>query len=193
LLDGITGLLARVAPGDVIAIVQDQILKIAHDQNGGLLTFGMLGTIWSMSSGMDAIISTLNQAYDIQEGRPWWKVKLMAIGLTLALAVFIVISMMLVMVGPTLGVKMADWFNLGPLFTAVWTMARWPVVFVLVTLGIALIYYYAPDAEQDWIWITPGSVLATLLWLIISAGFKFYVVHLRRTTPRTAPLAASSS
>ena len=75
LLDGVTAMLARVAPGDVISIIQDQILKIANDENGGLLTLGMLGTIWSMSSGMDAIISTLNQAYDIQEGRPWWKVK----------------------------------------------------------------------------------------------------------------------
>ena len=57
------------------SIVQDQILKIAHDKNGGLLTLGMLGTIWSTSSGVNAIIDTLNQAYDIQEGRPWWKVK----------------------------------------------------------------------------------------------------------------------
>jgi membrane protein len=177
LLDGITSMLARVAPSDVIGIVQDEILKIAHDQNGGLLTLGMLGTIWSMSSGMDAIISTLNQAYDIQEGRPWWKVKATAIGLTAALAVFIVSSMVLVMVGPTLGAKAAAWFGLGPVFTMVWNVLRWPVVFGLVALGVAFIYYYAPDAEQEWIWITPGSVVATLLWLIISIGFKFYVTN----------------
>ena len=126
---------------------------------------------------MDAIISTLNQAYDIQEGRPWWKVKATALGLTLALAVFIVISMALVMVGPTLGEKVAAWFNLGPAFTMAWNIVRWPIVFALVTLAIAIIYYYAPDAEQEWIWITPGSVLATLLWLIISVGFKFYVTN----------------
>ena len=139
-----------------------------NDENGGLLTLGMLGTIWSMSSGMDAIISTLNQAYDIQESRPWWTVKLTAIGLTLALAVFIVISMALVMVGPTLGEKVAAWFYLGPAFTLAWNILQWPVVFGLVTLAIAIIYYYAPDAEQEWIWITPGSVLATVLWLLIS-------------------------
>jgi membrane protein len=177
LIGGITAMLARVAPSDVINIVQEQILKIASDENGGLLTFGMLGAIWSMSSGMDAIISTLNQAYDIQEGRPWWKVKAMAIGLTIALAVFIVISMALVMVGPTLGAQMAGWFNLGPAFTVAWNIVRWPIVFGLVTLAIAFIYYYAPDAEQEWVWITPGSVLAALLWLVISAGFKFYVTN----------------
>src|ERR1700712_2339917 len=71
LLDVITSNLARVAPSEVLAIVQDQVLKIAHGKNGGLLTLGMLGTIWSTSSGLNAIMSTMNQAYDIQEGRPW--------------------------------------------------------------------------------------------------------------------------
>ena len=92
---------ARVAPGEVLSIVQDQILKIAHTKNGGLLTLGMMGAIWSTSSGVTAIIDTLNQAYDIQEGRSWWKVKAIALGLTMALAVFIVVSFALVLVGPT--------------------------------------------------------------------------------------------
>ncbi len=175
LLEAITAALSRVAPGDVIQIVQDQVLKIANDENGGLLTFGMLGTIWSMSSGMDAVINTLNVAYDIQEGRPWWKTKLTAIALTLALAAFIILSMSLVLVGPSFGEKVAAWFSLGRALTIAWSVLQMPVVFVLVTLGIAMIYYFAPDAEQDWIWITPGSVVATVLWILVSLGFKFYV------------------
>lgn len=177
LLEMITSTLAHVAPGEVIAIVQDQILKIANDQNGGLLTLGLLGTIWSTSSGVDAIISTLNAAYDIQEGRPWWRVKLTAILLTLALAGFIVLAFALLMVGPTLAEKVASWFYLGPAFVWSWTILQWPVVFGLVALAVALIYYFAPDAKQEWIWITPGSVLATVLWLITSLVFKFYVSH----------------
>jgi membrane protein len=177
LLEMITSTLARVAPGEVITIVQDQILKVANDKNGGLLTVGLLGTIWSTSSGVDAIISTLNAAYDIQEGRPWWRVKLTAIGLTLALAVFIVLAFALLLVGPAFAEKVASWFYLGPTFVWTWKILQWPVVFGLVTLAIALIYYYAPDAEQKWIWITPGSVLATLLWLLTSLGFKFYVSY----------------
>ena len=82
LLDTIMAALARVAPGEALAIVQDQVLKIANGQDGGLLTLGMLGTIWSTSAGMTAIIDTLNQAYDIRESRPWWKVRLTAIRLT---------------------------------------------------------------------------------------------------------------
>lgn len=175
LMETITDTLARVAPSEVITIINDQILKIAHEQNGGLLTLGMLGTIWSTSSGVNAIIDTLNQAYDIQESRPWWKVKLLALGLTVALAIFIVISFALIIAGPTLAEKVAVWFHLGPAFEWGWKILQWPIIFVLVSLAFAMIYYYAPDAEQDWIWITPGSVLATALWLLTSLGFKFYV------------------
>jgi membrane protein len=177
LLDAITGNLARVAPSEVLSIIQDQILKIAHEKNGGLLTLGMLGTIWSTSSGLNAIIDTLNQAYDIQEGRPWWRVKLIALGLTVALAVFIVISFTLVVAGPTLAERVADWAHMGPAFALGWKILQWPVIFLLVALAVALIYYHAPDAVQEWIWITPGSLLATTLWLAISLGFKFYVSH----------------
>jgi membrane protein len=177
LMDAIVSNLARVAPGEVLSIIQDQILKIAHDQAGGLLTFGMLGTIWSSSSAITAIVDSLNTAYDIQESRPWWKVRLLAVGLTVALAGFIVISTVLVVVGPTLAEKVAEWFHLGAAFTLSWKILQWPVVFALVSGGIAMIYYFAPDAEQEWIWITPGSIFATFLWLLVSLGFKFYVTN----------------
>jgi membrane protein len=177
LMETITTTLARVAPSDVLTLVQDQILKIAQEKDGGLLTIGMLGTIWSTSSGMTAIIDTLNQAYDIHEGRPWWKVRLTAVGLTVALAIFIVGSTVLVVAGPALADKVAASFQLGSAFAWTWKVLQWPVVFALASLGIAIIYYYAPDAEQDWIWITPGSILATLLWLLISLGFRFYVTN----------------
>jgi membrane protein len=175
LMDTITTTLSRVAPSEVITIIQDQILKIAHEKNGGLLTLGMLGTIWSTSSGVNAIIDTLNKAYDIQEARPWWKVKLVALGLTVALAVFIVVSFALVIAGPTLAEKLAASMHLGPAFEWTWKILQWPVVFVLVSVAIAMIYFFAPDAEQEWVWITPGSILATALWLLISLGFKLYV------------------
>ncbi len=177
LLDAITGTLARVAPYEMLKLVQDQVLKIAQDKDGGLLTLGMIGTIWSTSSGVTAIIDTLNQAYDIQEGRPWWKVRLIALGLTVALAMFIVVSFALVLVGPTLAEKIAAWAHMGPAFEWTWKIVQWPVVFSLVAFAIAMIFYYAPDAEQEWVWITPGSVFATVLWVLISLGFKFYVSH----------------
>jgi membrane protein len=175
LLNSITDLLARVAPTEVLVLVRDQIVKIAQDKSGGLLTLGMIGTIWSTSSGVNAIIDTLNQAYDIQESRPFWKVKAIALALTVGLALFIVISFALVLVGPTLAEKLAVWLHLGPVFEWTWKIAQWPVVFSLIAFAMAIIYYFAPDAQQDWVWITPGSVFSTVLWLLISLGFKLYV------------------
>jgi len=177
LLDAITGSLARVAPQEVISLLVDQVLKIAHEQNGGLLTFGIIGTIWSTSAGMTAVITALNQAYDVTEGRPFWKVRAIAIGLTIALAFFIVVSFTLVIVGPTLGEKVAQHLYLGTAFEWTWKILQWPVVFALVSLGMAMIYYFAPDAKQSWVWITPGSIVATFLWLILTLGFKVYVAR----------------
>ena len=177
LIDEIVRMLGRVAPQEVITIVTEQIRNIANTNAAGLLTFAFLFTLWSSSSAVVSMCSTLNAAYDITEGRPWWKVRLTALGLTLGLAVFILVSMTLVVAGPAIAERIANSMNLGPAFLSLWNVLQWPVVFVLVATAIALVYYYAPDAEQDWIWITPGSILATLLWVVISLGFKFYVTQ----------------
>jgi membrane protein len=177
LMDEVTRALSRFAPPDVLRIIQDQILKIANSEHGGLLTFGMLFTLWSTSAGMVAIINTLNKAYDITDSRPWWKVRLTAIGLTTGVALFILVSFALVVIGPQLAEKVAGWFGLGSAFVWAWWVLQWPVVFVLVASGIGLVYYFAPDAEQDWVWLTPGSVLATVLWILFSLGFRVYVTN----------------
>ena len=175
LVDDIVQRLGGIAPPDVLEILRTQITKIAEGEHGGLLTAGMLLTLWSTSAGMAAIINTLNKAYDIEESRPWWKVRLTAIALTIALVVFILLSFALVIVGPTFAKQVAEWFGLGTAFVWTWWILQWPVVFVLVATAIGLVYYFAPDADQEWVWLTPGSVLATLLWLVFSLGFKFYV------------------
>jgi len=175
LMNQVVGALARFAPGEVTTIVRDQVAKIAGSRNGGLLTLGFLGTVWSTSSAMSGIISTLNKAYEITDSRPWWKVKLIAVGLTFGVGLFILLSFALVLVGPTLAGPVANSLGLGRAFEVAWQIVQWPIVFLLVTAAIGLIYYFGPDAEQQWEWITPGSLLATLLWILVSLGFRFYV------------------
>jgi membrane protein len=180
-IENLTGeintMLQRVAPEDVTGIITQQIQKIGQTNAGGILTLAFFFTLWSSSSAVVAMCSTLNAAYDITEGRPWWKVRLTAIGLTIGLALFILVSMTLVLAGPVLAEKIADMMGLGPVFTWSWKILQWPIVFVLVATAVALVYYFAPDAEQDWTWITPGSVLATLLWVVASLVFRFYVTN----------------
>ena len=162
-------------PESVRTIVQDQITALTEGEPHGLLTFGLLVAIWSSSAALIAISSTLNRAYDITEGRPWWKVRLIAILLTLILAVVVIAALGLLILGPLMAAKIGAWFGLGPTFVTAWNVGRWPVIFLLVSFGIAMIYYYAVDAEQSWVWITPGSIVATLLWIAASLGLQVYL------------------
>jgi membrane protein len=175
LMDKIIGTLARIAPGDVLALVHDQILQISKNNNGGLLTIGFIGTIWSASSGMSSVSSVLNRAYHVEEGRSWLRVRMTAIGLTIALAVFVLVSFALVIAGPELADKIADSVGLGAVFRWSWKILQWPVVLALIVTGFGLVYYFAPDVEQEWKWITPGAVFATIMWLLASLGFRWYV------------------
>lgn len=174
LIDNVVQMIARIAPSDVVKIMTDAMLSLSKQNSGGILTFAFFVTIWSSSGAMVSIITTLNAAYDVTESRPWWKTRLTATVLTVGIAVFILASMFLIVAGPTLAEHLASRMQLGPVFKWTWWVLQWPVVFALVVSAIGLVYYFAPDVEQDWIWFTPGSVLAALLWLAVSLGLKLY-------------------
>jgi membrane protein len=177
LTDDMSRMLAPVAPPEMVKLIQDQMRSIAQNDSTGLLSLGLLGAIWSSSAAMVAVVNAMNRAYDIEESRPWWKVRLVAMALTIGLAIFILLAFTLVVAGPELAEQLARRFGLGDAFVWTWKFLQWPVVFALVATGIGLIYYFAPDADQDWVWITPGSLLATVLWLVGSLGFRLYVVN----------------
>jgi membrane protein len=177
LVDDMIATIGGYAPPEALQIITDQLRKIAEGEQGGLLTLGMLTALWSSSAAMTAIIDTFNRAYDIDEGRPWWKVRLTAIALTIGVSLFILVSLALVLVGPGLVQRMLGTY-LGAGFEIAWNLVRWPVVIALVSGGVAVVYYYAPDAEQDWVWLTPGSLFATLAWLAASLGLKVYVENM---------------
>jgi membrane protein len=174
LIDNVVVMLGRLAPADVVKILTDTIAGLSKQNSGGILTFAFFVTIWSSSGAMVSIITTLNAAYDVTESRPWWKSRVTAIALTVGIAVFILVAMFLIVAGPTLAETLAARMQLGPAFKWTWWVLQWPVVFVFLVSGIGLIYYFAPDVEQDWVWITPGSILATVLWLVVSLGLKLY-------------------
>jgi membrane protein len=164
-------------PPEVLSFLTEQLTRVANADSGGILTLGILGAVWSSSAALVAIIGALNTAYDIEEARPWWKVRLMAIGLTLSLAVLILVSFSLIIAGPALAEQLGRTLGLGPVFEWTWKILQWPLAFFLVSTAFGLVYYFAPDADQDWVWITPGAVLGTTLWLVVSLGFKFYVTN----------------
>ena len=176
-IDDVVQVLRPIAPADVLGFLEEQLRRISNADSGGILTIGILGALWSSSAAVVAIVGSLNRAYDIEEGRPWWKVRLTAIGLTVALAVLALTSFTLIVAGPTLADRLASSFGFGAVFEWTWKILQWPLAFVLVSSAVGLVYYFAPDAEQDWVWITPGAVVGTLLWVIVSLLFKVYVAN----------------
>jgi membrane protein len=175
--DDVVRLLGPFAPREVLDIIQQEMVKISEGKNGGLLTIGLVGAIWSSSSAMVSVIGAMNRAYGIDEGRAWWRIRLTAIALTLSLSVLIVAAFALIVAGP----QAADWlgrhFLFGHAFIWTWKIGQWPLAFMLVVVGIGMIYYLAPDAEQRWVWITPGTCTAAVLWLLGSLAFRFYTVN----------------
>ena len=180
-LDDVTADVARVlgpvVSPQVLAIIEDQMRRIADDNHGGLLTLGVAGALWGSSAALVAIVGALNRAYDIEESRPWWKVRLVAIGLTLGTALFVLVALSLVLAGPSVVTALGTLTGWGRPFEIAWSALRWPLAFALLSTAIGLIYYVAPDAEQDWVWVTPGAVVATALWLVVSLLFKVYIAN----------------
>jgi membrane protein len=169
--------LGRVAPEELMALLRGQLDEIVTGSQASLLTLGVAGAIWSSSAAMVAIIDALNRAFDVTEWRPWWKRRLVAIALTVALALFIVVALVLVLIGPSFAFRIADWLRLGTVVAVLWSVLRWPVMIVCIVFGVDLVYHFAPNRRTRWVWITPGSVLATGLWLITSFAFKLYIAN----------------
>jgi membrane protein len=175
LMEQIMDLLARALPGDALHLVRDNVANLVTEQRGGLLSFGILVALWASSSAITAIIDALNRAYGVKDGRPWWKIRGIATLLTIGFSLFIIAAVILLIFGPHLGSWMANAVGLGSLFETAWNILRWPVIVVLMIVALAILYYFAPDVEQEWRWVTPGAVFAATGWVIASLGFSYYV------------------
>jgi membrane protein len=173
----VLGYFRQVVPGEAYEIIETFTANIisGRAEAPGLLSFGILFTIWAASGAFAALINALNRAYDVQETRPFWKVRGIAILMTLGLSALVLVGVLLLVVGEPIGKTIANIFGLGDLFLLVWDIARWPVALLFMVLTVALLYYFAPDVEQPFRWITPGGLIGVLLWVLASVGFNFYV------------------
>ena len=170
--------LHAVLPQDVVILIERQVEQVLAAGSSGLLAVGIAGAVWSSSSALTAVILALNRAYDLEEFRPWWQTRLLAIGLTLALTVFVLAAFALVVGGADLAAWLASWIGAGHAFARLWGITQWPIAFALVVVAVDLVYRFAPNAEAEWVWITPGALLASGLWLLGSWGFRLYLTRL---------------
>jgi membrane protein len=172
--------LETVLPVEAYALVRETLDQIINRPRHGLLSFSILVVLWSSSSGMEAIMSALNTAFDVKSTRAWWKERLLAVVLTLGLAVFIIMALIMIFFGGTISLEIANTFGYGHYLHTLWQYARWPLIIVSLLLALELIYYFAPNIRrgkdgQRWEWFTPGTLFALTTWLLISFGMRFYL------------------
>ncbi|MPY61747.1 YihY/virulence factor BrkB family protein [Streptomyces spongiae] len=172
--------LQKLAPGAVRDILSDAVRQL---QGGGgvgsvMAVVGLILAVWAASGYVGAFIRSANVVYDIPEGRPVWKVLPVRVGVTVALLVLTGISAVIVVFTGGLARDVGEALGIGDTALTVWSYVKWPVLVILVTIMIALLYWAAPNVKgRGFKWITPGSVLALLIWMIASAGFALYVAN----------------
>jgi membrane protein len=169
--------LRRVMPAQVFDLIETYTERTLRNEDTapGLLSVGILGTIWAASGAFSALINALNRAYDVQETRPFWKVRGIAILMTLGLSVLVLGGVLLLIAGPSIGETIAEVFTLGDEFVVVWNVARWPAALLFMVATVALLFYFAPDAGQPFRWITPGGFVGIALWVLASLAFNVYL------------------
>lgn len=139
------------------------------------MSVGILVALWTASAGFRSLMNAMNRAYDVDEGRPSWKLMLLSLLYTIGTAVILLASAGLMIVGPQVMEWLADLVGLKETIVLLWAWLRWPVVVFLMMLLVAVLYYVTPDVEQEFRFITPGSVLAVIVWIAASVGFGIYV------------------
>ncbi|MFH0173478.1 YihY/virulence factor BrkB family protein [Streptomyces cacaoi] len=172
--------LRKVAPGSARDIISDAVHQLQGRGGVGsvMAIVGLVLAVWSASGYTAAFIRSANAVYDMPEGRPVWKVLPLRVGVTVVLLVLAVASALIVVFTGGLARQAGAALGIGDTALTVWSIAKWPVLVVLVTIMIALLYWATPNVRGRGLrWITPGSVLALVIWLIASAGFAFYVAN----------------
>jgi membrane protein len=168
-----------VLPNDVVGLLEDQLLSIAGTRAEGAFTAGaivsLLLALWGVSGAFRSVMEAMNVMYEIEEDRPFWKVYGISVFLSLGVAALLITALVLVVFGPGIGGAIADVVGLGYVFELVWNIVKWPVLIGIVLFAFALVYYFAPAAEQRFRYVSPGSIMAVTMWLLFSLLFRLYV------------------
>jgi membrane protein len=175
LYDKVQSFLATVAPHGVIHFIETLQKDSKGSASATAFVIGLFGAVWAASGAMSSVVKAVNRAYDRIETRPFWKVRLISVFLVSLSGLVTAAMLILVIFGGPLGNAISRKAHLSGAFDLVWAILRWPIAFAAVLLFFALVYYLAPNKEQrDWKWITPGSLVGALLWLILSGLFALY-------------------
>jgi len=172
--------LATVAPGPAQEIFTSAIQNLNQSQGaaGILFVVGLAAALWSASSYVGAFMRASNSIYEVEEGRPFWKLRPAQIGITLTMMILLVVGAVAVVVTGPLAEEVGNVIGVGSAAVTAWDIAKWPVLVLLVSFMFSVLYWAAPNVKQPGLrWLTPGGVVAVVLWILASAAFAFYVAN----------------
>ena len=168
-------ILGRFIPGNVLSLVQENIRALVSVQQGGLLTIGVLLSLWNGSNAVAAVIKPMNVAFNTKERRSYWKLRGITVLLVIGLSFFVISSLLLLIYGRYIGTWIASLAGLGSDFTLIWNILRWPLIFSLMVIALSALYRFAPALRLTWREIVPGAVAATGAWVAVSLAFSYFV------------------
>lgn len=184
LQSGLFNYTARFMPGDAYRLVQKTLQEVANNSSGLKLAFGLVLALWSGSGGVASIMDALNRCYHVKDARPWWKQRIIAVLLTASLSALTIAALAIVLYGGAIADFVGSHVGLSDVTVMAWHIAQWPIALLFIVLSFAVLYYWGPDTDQQWQWITPGSVVGVLLWIGASLLFRVYL-HFFNTYSKT--------
>ncbi|HJU67696.1 MAG TPA: YihY/virulence factor BrkB family protein [Gemmatimonadaceae bacterium] len=169
--------LRQAVPGEAVDLVDNVVRDVLNPNSAGVISIGLLGAAWAGSNVFSALIDALNRAYDVEEGRPWWKKKLIALASVLVSAILFMVTTSIMLGGP----EIAEWIErrtiMGEVGQTVWSVVQYPLAFGLLIGMLWLIYYFLPNQRQDKSQILVGATVAAVLWVLVTLLFRAYVAN----------------
>ncbi|WP_242887907.1 YihY/virulence factor BrkB family protein [Actinomadura litoris] len=184
--------LGSIAPGAVKNLLTSALTQLQGGRGGAgfIALIGLLAAIWSASGYVGAFMRAANAIYDIPEGRPFWKTLPTRLATTVVTLVLLSASAIAVVVSGPVARKFGDMLGVGSTAVTIWNIAKWPVMLFVVSFLFALLYWAAPNAKRSFRWVTPGGVLALVVWLAASGLFALYVANFANYNKTYGSLAA---
>jgi membrane protein len=167
-------LMSHFVPADGMGLVKKVLSDVVSPNRSTFLSFGILGTLWAASGGYAATIEALNVAYDVRETRPFWKTRLLALGLTFLIGALLLLALSVMIVGPRFGQWLAAKVHLSQLFVVAWPYIHWTLAVVFTVLAVEALYFLAPNVKQRFLATLPGAVLAVACWVGLSYILGIY-------------------
>lgn len=170
--------LREIIPASAVTLIEQTLSEVVQESSGGKLTFGFLLALWSASAGIDSVRIVLNDVYDLEETRPWWRYKLVSVFLTLALTVLVIFVIATIFYGSSFLTSVFASTGLESSAPVIANILSFILILAAMLLAFAFLYAFVPNHEPfAWKWITPGAVAAVVLWLVFSFGFRIYLAY----------------